>query len=135
MSNPQYIDEVITPIKIPRSKPIPVINGAGRYIDTEYFNSGKYQKAEPQFKDLPYNSGNQSNQTQLDEYLKRNSNRSAPAMDMPNYVTRIDKQYSDLDYQSGGRFYNNNESVNSGNNVLPVRPFYAMKYSDKMYMK
>lgn len=135
MSDIQYIDQVVNPLKIPRSKPIPVMNGAGRYLDTENTNSGKYKKVNYQYNDLQYNSGNQNTQTQLDEYLRRNGTRSAPAVEMRNEVTRIDKQFRDLDYQAGGRFYNNNESVNSGNNVLPVRPFYMMKNSDKMYMK
>ncbi len=111
MSSQQYIDTVVHPLNIPKSKPMKVINGAGRYIDSSNINSGKKKKIPVQYIYLPYSAGNQSTQSQIEEYLIRKNK------------------------QSGGSRPMNDDTLDPNGNVIGIRPFYQRKNTDTLYSK
>jgi hypothetical protein len=112
MSTQQYLDEVVHTIKMKKAKPLHIINGAGRYIGLNNIHSGQYKRVYAPYKELRYNSGNQSTQTQIEEYTRRKKKKQN---------------------QTEGMIPNDKDIV--GNNVITTRPFHVMLHSDKMYMK
>lgn len=109
MSSERFSDLLDVNPKLKYDKPIMTMNGGSRYLDTSGIHSGKYKKIPYQYKDIQYNSGNQSTQTQIDEYLKRTKK------------------------QTGGRFYNDNEKLNTSSS-LP-RPGFATYGNEYLYRK
>lgn len=108
----QYIDQVVQPIKQKYARPIKIFNGGAKFVDTSNISSGKAKRINYQYNDLQHNSGNQSTQSALQEYLKRN-----PAQPRKS--------------QAGGALYHTDQIPS----LKAPREFNGMYYTDKLYHK